>query len=161
MRFLAVILLTLYLAKVDASSVQVKVTLSPTGSFVAKTGDVTGFATETKSIVSAKDVRVKVKGLQTGVALRDKHLLKRLDSEKFPEIILVKASGRSGKGTGVIKIKGIEKPISGTYKITNNICEAVFPLKISEFGIDDVSYMGVGVDDEVEISVSIPLKKSP
>ena len=55
---------------------------------------------------------------------------------------------------------GIEKKVHGQYKIQDNQVVATFPLKLSDFKINDVKYMGVGVDDEVNLTVTIPLRKT-
>jgi polyisoprenoid-binding protein YceI len=92
------------------------------------------------------------------VELRDKHTQKHLQTDKFPEAVLVSATGKGGKGTGTIKIKGIEKPISGTYKIEGQVLKAQFKLALTDFDIKDINYMGVGVEDEVKLDVSVPVK---
>lgn len=142
----------------QAQQATVDVVLTPAGSFKGKTADVKGFATKNGDEFTAKNITVGLKSLKTGVELRDKHTLKHLQVDKHPNAILVSATGKGGKGTGIIKIKGIEKPIAGTYKIAGNTLQAKFPLKISEFGITGIKYMGVGVDDEVVIEVSVPVK---
>mgnify|MGYP001202154416 CR=1 FL=1 len=142
----------------QAQQATVGVTLIPAGSFKAKSTDVKGFATKKGDEVSAKNIVVDLKDLKTGVDLRDKHTKKHLETDKFPQAILVSATGKGGKGTGVIKIRGIEKNIAGTYKVEGNTLVAQFPLVLSEFGITGIKYMGVGVDDEVRVQVSVPIK---
>ena len=82
---------------------------------------------------------------------------KYLQTDKFPEAILSSAIGKNGKGKGKIKIKGIEKEISGTYTVQDKKLNADFKLQLSNFDIKDISYMGVGVEDEVTLHVSVPL----
>jgi len=151
--FIFLISLTLH-----AQQAVVDVVLKPAGSFKAKTSEVKGFATRKGNEVSAQNISVGLNSLKTGVDLRDKHTKKHLETEKYPEALLVSATGKDGKGTGVIKIKGIEKNIAGTYKISDNMLQAQFPLKLSEFGITGIKYMGIGVNDEVQVQVSVPLK---
>jgi polyisoprenoid-binding protein YceI len=141
-----------------AQSVSVDVVLNPMGDFKAKTSDVKGFATVKGDEVTASDVRVNLKSLKTGVEVRDKHTQKHLQTDKFPEAILVSATGKGGKGKGKIKIKGIEKDIAGTYKVDGKVLNAEFPLNLTDFDIKDINYMGVGVEDQVKLKVSIPVK---
>lgn len=102
----------------------------------------------------------KLKNLKTGKELRDKHATEKyLEVGKFPEAVLLKASGRNGKGEGRIKLRGIEKDVKGTYKINGSELESTFPIKLSDFGITGVKYMGVGVNDEVVVHVTVPIKK--
>ena len=61
-------------------------------------------------------------------------------------------------GIGKIKIRGIEKDIAGTYKVEGKVLKADFPIKISDFGIGDINYMGVGVEDTVTLHVAVPVK---
>jgi polyisoprenoid-binding protein YceI len=141
-----------------AQNVSVDVVLNPMGDFKAKTSDVKGFATVKGDEVSASNVTVNLKSLKTGVEVRDKHTQKYLQTDKFPEAILVSATGKGGKGKGKIKIKGIEKDIAGTYKIDGKTLNAEFPLTLTDFDIKDINYMGVGVEDQIKLKVSIPVK---
>ena len=156
-----IVLVTLSLsALVHAENLAtVDVNLTPAGSFKAKTSEVKGEALLKGDTVTATNIIVNLKSLKTGIEVRDSHTLKHLEADKFPEAILVNATGKNGKGEGLIKIKGIEKKISGKYTINGSQLEAEFPLQLSEFQISGIRYMGVGVKDQVLLHVSIPLKK--
>lgn len=157
--FLFVIALVMSpLASAETSAV-VDIALNPAGSFKAKTEDVKGDAILKGDTVTASNITVNLKSLKTGIEVRDSHTLKYLEADKYPEAVLVSATGKSGKGEGTIKIKGIEKKISGTYSVNGNQLDAEFPLKLSEFQISGIRYMGVGVKDQVVLHVSVPLKK--
>lgn len=136
------------------------VSLTPAGDFKATMNEISGSVTVKGDTITANDVRVKLANLKTGMSLRDKHTKdKYLEVKKFPEAILTIGSGKSGKGTGKLKIKNIEKDISGTYKIVGNNVLAEFPIKLSDYGIKGIKYMGVGVDDNVMVHVEMPIKK--
>jgi len=137
--------------------VEVTVRLSPVGSYVARTSDVQGTIKVNGGKVNATEIKVQTKSLKTGITLRDKHTQERLQADKFPEIILLTGEGISGMGKGIIKIKGIEKPIEGSYKIEGKSIVAEFKLSIKQFGIENVKYLGVGVKDEVDIKVQLPI----
>ncbi|KHD87720.1 MAG: hypothetical protein OM95_12930 [Bdellovibrio sp. ArHS] len=159
MKFFAALFITTALsAGAFAQSVTVDVILNPMGDFKAKTGAVTGQALIKGDEVSAENIVVDLRTLKTGVELRDKHTQKHLDTSAFPEAVLVSATGKAGKGKGKIKIKGVEKDIEGTYKVEGKTLQANFKLTLSDFGITDISYMGVGVEDEVTLNVAIPVK---
>lgn len=144
----------------NGPSAEADVRLSPAGDFVGKTADVSGEATIKGDSVEADKIVVNLKNLKTGMSLRDKHAQEKyLETAKFPEAVLTKAVGKNGKGTGLLKIRGIEKEVSGTYKIDGKFLKAEFPIKLSDFGITGVKYMGVGVDDEVKLRVSVPTKQ--
>lgn len=141
-----------------AASATVDISLSPAGSFKGKTGDIKGFATKKGDEVTAQNIVVNLKGLKTGIELRDKHTQKHLETEKYPEAVLVSAKGKGGKGVGKIRIRGVEKDISGTYKVNGSELEAEFKLNLADFKITNVKYMGAGVEDEVVLHVAVPVK---
>jgi len=135
--------------------------LTPAGDFVAKTTDVKGQAFMKDNAVMAKDVVVSLKNLKTGIELRDKHTKKHLEVEKYPEVVLVKAVGKEGKGKGKIKLRGKEKVVEGTYKVSSDhkTLDASFPIQLSDFDITGINYMGVGVNDKVTVRIQLPLKE--
>ncbi len=140
-------------------SAEADVTLTPAGDFKAKVSDVTGHAIIKGDSVQAENVIVKLKGITTGLSLRDKHAREKyLEVQKYPEMILVKAIGKNGKGKGRIRYRGVQKDVQGTYSVKDNFLTAVFPLKLSDFKITGIKYMGVGVDDEIRIQVKLPVK---
>ncbi len=142
---------------VRAAEVSVDVVLNPMGNFKIKTQEVIGQAEKSGVEFSAKNIRVNLKSLTSGIELRDKHIQKHLETSKFPEAELLVASGKNGKGVGKIKIRGVEKDIEGVFKAEGSKLMAKFHLKLSDFGISDISYMGVGVEDEITILVSVPV----
>lgn len=142
-------------------SAEADVSLTPAGDFKAKTDDVKGFAVMKGDQVTAENVVVNLKKLSTGLAMRDKHARdKYLEVEKYPEMTLVKATGKGGKGIGRIKYRGVEKDVAGSYEIKGSNLQASFPLKLSDFNVKGIKYMGVGVDDEIKIHVTLPVKKN-
>lgn len=146
------------ISSVFASEVKINVTLTPAGSFEAVTKKINGYAYKTATGVAAQNVLVDVKSLDTDMELRNKHMKERLDAKKYPSVKLIKAIGKDGKGFALIEIKGIKKKYSGTYKINGAELEGTFKVKLSDLGIKDVSYMSVGVDDEVTVHITLPLK---
>ena len=145
--------------QVFAQQASVDIKLRPAGSFTGKTPDVKGFATIKGDTVEASNIVVNLSKIETGVKLRDEHTRKHLTVDKFPEAILVSAKGKGGQGQGIVKIRGIEKPVTGTYKIEGDKLNAQFGVKLSEFGITGIKYMGIGVDDSAVVKVSVPVKK--
>lgn len=137
----------------------VKVSLSPAGNFIAKTEEIKGQATLSNGQVKADNIVVELKTLTTGISLRDEHLKnKYLEVEKFPEAILTAGSGKDGKGKAQLKVHGIQKEIDGTYELDQKTKElnATFNIKLSDFGITGIKYLGVGVKDDVKITATIP-----
>jgi len=105
----------------------------------------------------------KMSTLKTGIGLRDNHMKEKyLQIEKFPDAIF-KLDRLKIENTGTIPfsgkltLHGIEKPISGTTKITlkgdDYESESDFKIKVSDYGIDVPVYLGITVADEVDIKV--------
>lgn len=141
-------------------AVEADVTLSPAGSFVGKTNDVKGHAILKGDTVLAQNIVVNLKGLKTGVSLRDTHTLKHLEVDKYPTAVLVKGIGKGGHGKMRLKFRGKEKDISGTYKVSpdKKSVLANFMIVLSEFDITGIKYMGIGVKDSVNVRVTIPIR---
>ncbi len=143
-----------------AGSMVADVTLNPAGDFKASTNEVVGEATQEGDTVKADNIVVKMGNIETKMPLRNRHAKEKyLEVKKYPEAVLTKAVGQGGKGKGMLKFHGVEKEVSGTYKIEGNTLKASFPIKLSEFNIKGISYMGVGVEDEVKVNISVPVKK--
>lgn len=158
MKCLIVFSLLILSSAVSVASVKIDVTLSPAGSFVAQTKNVTGYAYKTSAGVAAENIEVDINSLKTGIELRDKHLKERLLVSKFPKAILTKAVGKNGKGKANIEIKGIKKIYSGKYEIEGSKLKATFEIQLPDLKIEDVNYMGVGVDDKITVQITVPLK---
>lgn len=105
---------------------------------------------------------LKPETLDTGIGLRDNHMRKALEVEKFPtaQIVIPKADV-AGKASGSLKGKltlhGITKPISITYRSEAGggglAVSASLKVDMKQFAIETPSYLGVSVKPEVEIEV--------
>lgn len=158
MKLALIIVLFMYTSVSLSQEAVVDITLRPAGSFKVKSTEVKGVVVQNGDAVEAKNIVIGLKNVKTGISLRDEHTRKYLDVTKYPTAELVSATGKAGKGQGVIKIRGIEKKIEGEYKIEGEKLVGSFPIKLSEFGITGIKYMGVGVQDEATVHVSIPKK---
>jgi polyisoprenoid-binding protein YceI len=143
-------------------SVQIKVDLSPAGSFMAKTNKVKGVAQIKGNQVSASNVVVEAGSFDTGISLRNKHMREKyLEAQKYPEAELISATGVNGVGKGQLKVHGVVHDITGTYKmLPGNMAEARFKTKASDYNIAEAQYMGVGAEDEVEVIVTLPVVRA-
>ena len=142
-----------------AQSVAIDVTLKPAGSFTAKTSKVKGVAYQSGDTVTAENILVDLRSIDTGIALRDKHTKERMMVDKYPVAKLVKATGKGGKGKATLQIKGTTQEVDGTYKIEGGNLVAQFKMLASKIDITGVKYMGVGVSDEVTVNVTVPVKE--
>ena len=86
--------------------------LFPAGGFTGRTADVKGVVKKVGTKYRGDNMTVNLRTIKTGMGLRDTHTQKNLNTAQFPEAILVKAEGENGKGTGVLKIRGQERPIT-------------------------------------------------
>lgn len=160
MKQFVAIFVFLFSISLFAQEAEVSVVLKPAGSFKAKTNEVKGEVEKKGDTFQAENIVVELGNLQTGIELRDKHTKKHLEVEKYPQAILLKATGQNGKGEGEIEIKKIKQKIAGTYEVEGNMLVAHFPLKLSDFKISGIKYMGVGVDDTVQLLVKVPIKQA-
>ena len=144
----------------NASSLVADVTMNPAGDFKAKTNDVIGEAVQDGDTFKADLITVKLQTLDCGMTIRTRHAKEKyLEVAKYPEAVLTKAVGQGGKGKANLKFHGVEHAIEGTYKVDGGMLKADFPIKLSDFNIKSISYLGQGVEDEVQIHVSVPIKK--
>lgn len=144
----------------SAASVVASLKISPAGSFQAKTSSVKGGVKQQgPKIVAAGPITVDLASLTTGMKLRDEHMKdKYLEVKKFPTATLTLGEGMGGKGRGKLKLRNIEKDIEGTYKVQGKNLEARFNIKLSDFNITGIRYMGAGVKDEAEIVAVVPVQ---
>src|SRR5690606_33896295 len=141
--------------------VAINVDLTPAGSFIARTSKVQGYAYQNGDAVVAENIVVDLNSLTTGISLRDKHTKERLLVKKFPKAKLIKATGKNGKGTALIQVKGKKQKVEGTYTVKGKTLKASFPMHLPDLGINDVRYMGVGVRDKIVVDIEVPLQDAP
>jgi polyisoprenoid-binding protein YceI len=146
---------------VKAQNLKMFVTLNPAGDFVAENEKIDGKVYENADgSVEASNIKLAVKEFKTGITLRDNHMVEKyLEASKYPEILLKIAKGKNGKGEAIITVKGKSAKVSGSYMKGKDKLKALFNAKISDFGIADINYKGIGVEDEVKIEVILPLEK--
>lgn len=162
--FLYTAIFTLFYCSVGLAekSVEIGVELFPAGSFQIKTEKIKGKVYQDKQgQLSAENVKILVKNLQTGIELRDEHLHKKLGYETDPKVTidLVKLQGQGGKGEAIFSVLGKEQTVAFVYEISKGgTASSDFKLKLSDFGITGISYMGVGVEDTVTVKVQIPVE---
>ncbi|MBH47931.1 MAG: hypothetical protein CME71_07135 [Halobacteriovorax sp.] len=157
MRFLVIALLLLS-SSLFAKSMVAKVNLNPMGSFEVKTKRIRGNVIKKGDTLQATSIEVSVKTFDSDNETRDGHLKDKLEVKKFPNIVVEKAIAKGGKGQAIIKMRNISQKVPFTYKEAGNEVQVNFSISLKSFGITGINYMGVGVQDEVKIAASIPLK---
>ncbi|HPI41898.1 MAG TPA: YceI family protein [Pseudobdellovibrionaceae bacterium] len=159
--FTTVFILFTSSAFANKSQVKIFVSLSPAGSFTATTSEISGAVSKlSDGSFEAKNISVQLKKLKSGMTLRDEHMTKKyLETDKYPEALLISATGKNEKGEGLVKIKGIEKKIQGSFQVLGSNLKATFNLKPSDFEIKGIRYMGVGVKDQIRVEILLPINK--
>lgn len=135
------------------------VVLSPAGGFTGKTKSVKGTAQLRGDKVTAAGVVVDLRGLTTGIAVRDQHVFETLQTHRYPTAGLISATGQGGRGEGIIMIRDVKQKVVGTYKVRGNELDADFMIKLSSFGIVPAKYKGIATKDDVHLHITLPLQK--
>ncbi len=158
--FLFSLCLITHIASAQESSAKAYFVLTPMGDFVGKMKITSGNVVFQDGKYKAKNIIVDLNSLVTGMDLRDEHAKnKYLETKKYPTAVLMDAIGANGAGKARIKIRDKESVVNGTYKISSSgkSMKAEFVVKLSSFGISDISFKGIGVDDDVRIEVIVPV----
>lgn len=140
------------------SKVTLLVTLSPAGSFQAVSRKVKGDLYKQGDSFIADKISVSIESLKTGIDLRDEHTWKHLNSSKHPKATLTDLKAAGGKATAMLEVNGEKKPVNITYTSANNEVTAKFTVKASDFKLAKAEYLGVGVEDSINIETTIPFK---
>ncbi|HXK11102.1 MAG TPA: YceI family protein [Vicinamibacteria bacterium] len=165
--------------KVVSGEVRVVCPMTVGGSFEAKTGAIRGTVTLAPSAaVFGGEIAVDLGTLDTGIGLRDEHLQKTYlqvsrgagyDHAVLSEIRLGDGGDpRSVQGktrfAGTFLLHGTKATIGGPATVRQEgktvRVEASFPVSVSAFGIEKPQYLGVGVKDQVNVSVSLVAQPS-
>ena len=134
-------------------SLSIDVSLSPVGTF-----KITSDKVKVKGLkksgeqITAKKISIKKNDLKTGIDLRDEHMKKRI-KERTISVKDITASSGSGKGT--IVINKVKKEINFSYKEDGDKIKASFSLNLPDYKIDDINYMGVGVENSITLNIEI------
>jgi len=158
--------------KVSGAEVVVVCPLTVGGSFEARTksvsGEVAASAAESGSVSGA--LRVDLQTLETGIAVRDRHMRETyLEVEKGPEFAVatfdqIRVDKLNGKSTfrGTLLLHGQRQEVTGTADLQQRDgrirVQAQFPIKVSSFQIPKPTYLGVGVKDEIQIKVVLTVE---
>ena len=150
----------LFVFNVLAGSVTAEVELFPAGDFEAKSSGVSGYMVKKGGkLYLGQPLKVRTDSFKTGIDLRDEHTHNYMSSKgKHPVIVINKGMGKDGKGIALLSMNGKSQKINFEYEEEGSSIKAKFTIKISDFGIEGISYKGIGVEDEVAITAVIPKK---
>jgi polyisoprenoid-binding protein YceI len=159
--------------RVVRGDVRVTCPMTVGGSFEARTAAIQGTLAlpEAAGAPLSGELAADLASLDTGIGLRDEHLKDRylevgrgagFDRAVLSQIRLDAApEGFQGKTrfTGTFLLHGTTKPVSGPATIRREgssvRVEASFAVVVADYGIEKPQYLGVGVQNEVEVQVSL------
>ena len=166
---------------VGSGEVRVQCRLTVGGSFDAITSQVSGelWLEEAVAPGTRGEIRVRLDSLDTGISLRNRHLretyLEVHRGEAFREAVLTAlelaepfplgARNHETGFAGLLSLHGVERRVKGDVRLARRDGElrvvAEFPLSLEEFAIPPPRYLGVGVRDEVRITVTFDAAVAP
>lgn len=132
--------------------------LSPTGSFKAISKKLKGKLEKTADGFKAETISVSIESFNTEIDLRNEHFWKHLNYTKTPKATLKNLLAKNGKATADLEVNGVTKPVEITYKTEGSNVKANFTTDASLFLLPKASYLGVGVENKVEVEVVMEYK---
>lgn len=141
-----------------AQSMKAQVELSPVGSFEVTTKTIRGAIQKKGDKLVATNIRIPIRNLTSANETRDQHLKEKLKYKNESNIVVEKAVAAGGKGNAIIKLRGVSKKVPFSYTESSGKVDLQFKINLKDYGISGINYMGVGVQDSVAISASIPVK---
>lgn len=155
-KFFSLIFLTF---SINAHELNLHMTLSPAGSFDAKTSKLRGDVIKKDNTYTSESLWVKIEDLKTENDLRNDHFWKHLGFDKNPKIVFNKITASNGAGTGQMTINNTTLPMNFTYKeLGNKKLEANFTLKNSDFKLKEANYVLISVEDVITGKVILDVK---
>lgn len=142
---------------VTAGELKAFVAVSPVGDFVAEMNGYNAKVNVKGDAYSTEKFTIPWSSISTGMGLRDKHTLKYVNADKYPNIEVTHALGKAGRGVAKIKMNNVEKIIKGNYSVQGSSLVAEFSIILSEFNIKDINFKGAGVNDEVKVKMTVPI----
>lgn len=97
----------------------------------------------------------------TSMAIRNKHMKKYLETDKFPqaELFLTTVDPKTSSFSGDLSLHGVKKPVSGKLTLEQTDKDVKlgfeFVVKMAEYGIKLPVFMGITAQDEVTVSGKI------
>ncbi len=136
-------------------SITVYVKLSPAGSFKAKSEKLKGTVIRDGANFTSEKLSVTIDTFKTGINLRDEHFWKYLKHPSIQKIILTDLKASGGRGTGVLEVNGVKKPVEISYKEEGSRVQANIKTSAKLFNLPPEKYLGISVLDEVNIETQV------
>ena len=161
----------------EETSVEFLATVKPGSLHINGTGaKLNGTITIGEKTLDA-DIIAHLNELQTGISMRDRHMKEKfLEVEKYPDaelkIVDMPLSENPVKSAvnlkavpfkGTLRLHGVDHPVTGTADVDSSgpaiVVEVKTSTSITAHKIEKPSYLGVRVEDDVEITAHMKLKK--
>ena len=149
-------------------AVSVTCSLTAGAGFEAHTNELRGELTVADSGEVTGAVDVTLATLSTGIGLRDRHMrdtyleVGRGDGFATARLEHIQLARHDGPTTfsGILTLHGQQHPIAGTADLQwqrdgRVRVQARFPISIGTFGIAPPRYLGMGVQDQADVSVTV------
>ncbi|MBU6153654.1 MAG: YceI family protein [Bdellovibrionales bacterium] len=140
-------------------TIKVLVKLSPAGSFTAKSERLKGTVIKDGGNFVSEKLTVSIDSLKTGIRLRDEHFWKYLKHPSIQKITLTDLKASAGKGSAVLEVNGVKKPVEISFSESGNQVSASFKASAREFNLPPEKYLGISVLDEVNIEAQVDYSK--
>jgi polyisoprenoid-binding protein YceI len=157
--------------RVTGGKIAVACSLTVGGGFDATTKYLSGELSVTSApgnpVTLQGTLHVDVQTLETGIGLRDRHMRQEylqvdkgedFSAATFSDLRIEKLEGKT-TFSGTLRLHGQSRPVSGTAELQRRDgsirVQTRFPLRLSEFQIPSPTYLGVGVRDEIQVSVTL------
>jgi hypothetical protein len=157
--FLCCVLWSPHSAWADGT-VEARVQLVPASHFVARSSALRGgvYLSPGGQPEPTDTFEVELTTFDTGVALRTQHMLnKYVEAGKHPTAKLSELKTEGSTFQGQLSFHGKTAPVKGTFRRTGTTYIAEFPLDITAFGFEAPTYMGVGIEDVIQVTVRVPV----
>lgn len=144
-----------YLIGAATGKIEALISLEPAGSFKAASSELVILGKKTEKSYELLQIEIPVASLKTGINLRDEHLQKRLKGDKIigKNFVIDK-----NKGTFDLTMNQVTKKISFTYDAADlSGAKASFAVNLPDFDIKDLTYLEIGVSDEMTVEVVLHL----
>jgi polyisoprenoid-binding protein YceI len=111
--------------------------------------------------------------LDTGIELRNQHMKEKYlqvqqhpkakltltDVEVDPNFAATLSNSGEKPFKGKLQLHGQERDVEGTYTAKNGLVQAKFQIKLTNYGIEIPSYLGITVAELVDVNVDLPISK--
>lgn len=108
-------------------------------------------------------VEVSTTDFKTGIDLRDKHAANYLGADKHPtaklELDPAAIGATNADWTGKLTLNGATHAVAGKARLEGDKLWAQFDVDRKDYGIEKPTYLGVGVEDVIKVTVKATVSK--